>query len=417
MTALTDTSDFADRTRMTAGEVPFAVEELFFSRTDTRGVILNGNEVFCRVSGFDADEIIGAPHKIVRHPDMPKAVFQLVWDRIRAGKPVGAYIKNRAKDGRYYWVYAVVSPIEGGYVSIRLKPSAKLLRVAQTLYAAQRRRETEDGIGAEQSLAELRMALAREGHASYATFEAEALALEMKQRCAEIGQAADSRMDRFLAMSRAIQQVGAETEEMMKAFEAIRTIPLNMRILASRLENAGGPISAISVNYGSMSDEMAAWVKTFIHGDDSAFSRIRDAIVSGLFCNGISQLSSEMIRFFKEEVDGDTGEETTGELEMLSDLCDHAIDRSKVELKKTELEAGRLSRSVLDMKRYITGLSSTRMMCKIESATLSKSGETLVGIVDQLDASQDGIEERLAKISELNHQVQAHTAMLRASSA
>lgn len=83
-------------------------------------------------------------------------------------------------------------------------------------------------------------------------------------------------------------------------------------------------------------------------------------------------------------------------------------------LKVVESEATRLGRSVLDMKRYVTGLSSTRMMCKIESAALNGSGDSLSGIVDQLDAGQDEIEARLARIVELNTIIQSNTAMLRA---
>lgn len=92
-------------------EVPFTFEELFFSRTNWRGVILAGNSVFQRVSLYSWDELIQKPHNVIRHPDMPKGVFWLLWDTIKKGEPVGAYVKNRAKDGRYYWVFAIVTPI------------------------------------------------------------------------------------------------------------------------------------------------------------------------------------------------------------------------------------------------------------------------------------------------------------------
>ncbi|KAA9006961.1 PAS domain-containing protein [Histidinibacterium aquaticum] len=402
-----------DRPRLGIEEVPFGIDELFFSRTDERGVIQAGNTVFVRVSGFPEDELIGAPHKLVRHPDMPRAVFQFAWDRLKAGEPVAAYVKNRSKDGRHYWVFAVMTPVEGGYLSVRLKPSSPTLARIEKIYAAQRQRETADGIGPEQSRDELLAAIRDAGFSGYDSFEAESLAAELIARSAELRRPKDLRLERFLSMSRAIHEVEMESEAMMTAFEAIRTIPLNMRILASRLEAAGGPISAISVNYGSMSDEMSAWVRTFIHGQDSAFSRIRDAIVSGLFHYAIAGLMSEMQQSYLAEVEAVAQEGDGSRRRLLADQSRAYQLRSSDELKRTGYEAARLSRSVLDMKRYITGLSSTRMMCKIESATLSKSGETLVGIVDQLDASQDGIEERLARISELNSHVQASTALLR----
>ncbi len=124
-------------------EVPFRIEELFFSRTDARGRILSGNDVFQRVSQYSWEEMTDRPHNIVRHPDMPRAVFFLLWERIRAGLPVGAYVKNRSKDGRHYWVYAVVTPVEDGYLSVRLKPTSALFAAASGLYAAIRAQENE----------------------------------------------------------------------------------------------------------------------------------------------------------------------------------------------------------------------------------------------------------------------------------
>ena len=83
---------FVDRrieTRPSSGEAPFKLNEVFFSRTDKRGVIEAGNYIFRRVADYDWPELIGAPHKVIRHPDMPRAVFQLLWDTIKGGGTVG----------------------------------------------------------------------------------------------------------------------------------------------------------------------------------------------------------------------------------------------------------------------------------------------------------------------------------------
>ena len=77
----------------------FKVSEAFFSTTDTRGVIQAGNRVFSRISGYTEAELIGKPHNIIRHPDVPRAVFKLLWDTLEAGQPICAYVKNMAKDG------------------------------------------------------------------------------------------------------------------------------------------------------------------------------------------------------------------------------------------------------------------------------------------------------------------------------
>lgn len=115
-------------------ERPFAVQEIFFTTTDRKGVIRSGNRVFTRVSGYTEAELVGAPHNIVRHPDMPRVVFQLLWSEIGAGRPIAAYVKNMASDGSYYWVLATAMPVGDGYLSVRLKPTSPLLATVAPLY-------------------------------------------------------------------------------------------------------------------------------------------------------------------------------------------------------------------------------------------------------------------------------------------
>ncbi len=119
---------------------PFELDELFFSITNPKGIVLTGNDVFQRVSKFERDELIDKPHNTIRHPDMPRAIFKAVWDTIKSGKPFVGYVKNMAKDGSYYWVLAAIYPVmdkEGKiekYISIRLKPSSKIFDIIPNLY-------------------------------------------------------------------------------------------------------------------------------------------------------------------------------------------------------------------------------------------------------------------------------------------
>lgn len=406
-----------DSHKLIPGEVPFDVADMFFSRTDDRGIIQSGNAVFRRISGYEWDALHGAPHKIVRHPDTPKAVFHLMWAALQSGKAFGAYIKNQSKDGRFYWVYAVASPVEGGYMSLRIKPTSALHQKIIPLYEDIAAAEA-GGLQAQESAALLLSRLEEMGFASYPVFGSISLSTEMQERAKRTEKPLESWQNRFQSMANAILQIQQETDEMLGAFRQIRTVPMNMRILASRLENAGGPISAISVNYGAMLDEMTKWVQAFSRGTDSPFARIRDSILTGQFLACVSLLQVDMTQTLLRQ---DTGAAQPHGMDMAEDAArmraqskDYRI-RATQALKVVELEAGNLARSVLDMKRYVTGLSSTRMMCKIESATLDQSGEALAGIVDQLDFCQTAIETRLARISELNGLIQSNTAMLRAT--
>lgn len=109
-------------------EVPFPEGRLIVSRTDLSGIITHANDAFVEMSGYMREELIGAPHHILRHPDMPKLAFKGLWDDVAAGKKWHGYVKNLRKDGAYYWVYATAVPnirngVIVGYTSVRRKPS------------------------------------------------------------------------------------------------------------------------------------------------------------------------------------------------------------------------------------------------------------------------------------------------------
>jgi hypothetical protein len=110
-------------------------EDLFFSTTTRAGRIRFGNSVFVRMSAYSVDELTGAPHNIVRHPDMPAAVFKAMWDRLLSGKPMAGYVLNLAKDHKYYWVFATITPLGDGFLSVRMAPTVHhLMDPARELY-------------------------------------------------------------------------------------------------------------------------------------------------------------------------------------------------------------------------------------------------------------------------------------------
>ena len=87
-------------------EILFSKKKFIVSKTDTQGNILFINKNFCEISGYDERELIGSPHNVLRHPDMPRAIFFLVWNSLLSGREVSGVVKNLAKSGKYYWVIA-----------------------------------------------------------------------------------------------------------------------------------------------------------------------------------------------------------------------------------------------------------------------------------------------------------------------
>lgn len=124
----------------TGRERTFGEEEIIVSKTDTSGRITYANDVFLRIAGYTEAEVIGQPHSLIRHPDMPRCVFQLLWSTIASGKEIFAYVVNMAKNGDHYWVLAHVTPTFDGAGSIvgfhsnRRTPERAALAAIEPLY-------------------------------------------------------------------------------------------------------------------------------------------------------------------------------------------------------------------------------------------------------------------------------------------
>ena len=120
-------------------EVKLSKDILIVSETDAKGIIKYANDDFCKIAGYTREELIGQPHNLVRHSDMPKAAFKDLWDTVQAGNIWKGIVKNKTKNGGYYWVNATAYPSktpngELRYISVRVKPTQKEIENAISLY-------------------------------------------------------------------------------------------------------------------------------------------------------------------------------------------------------------------------------------------------------------------------------------------
>ncbi len=132
--------------------------DFIVSKTDPKGIITYGNPIFIEFSGYTEEELIGTQHNIIRHPDMPRAAYKLLWDTIGGGNEFFAYVKNMSKDGGFYWVFTHVTPDFDsagkivGYTSVRRCPKrdaiAKIEPVYRQMHEAERAAGARDAIGA-----------------------------------------------------------------------------------------------------------------------------------------------------------------------------------------------------------------------------------------------------------------------------
>lgn len=124
---------------VTNREIPFPKERYLVSKTDLKGQITFANDEFVKVSGFTQEELLGKSHNIVRHPDMPSWAFEDLWNTVKQGNPWRGLVKNRTKNGDYYWVEAFVVPVKQngvitGYMSVRSEPDREQIAAADALY-------------------------------------------------------------------------------------------------------------------------------------------------------------------------------------------------------------------------------------------------------------------------------------------
>jgi aerotaxis receptor len=127
-------------------ELPYPEGRLIVSRTDPQGLITHANAAFIEISGYASEELIGQPHHILRHPDMPATAFAALWHTVQRGQAWHGYLKNRCKDGSHYWVYAsVIANVRNGklvgYTSVRRMPSRRKVAECEALYRPMREQE------------------------------------------------------------------------------------------------------------------------------------------------------------------------------------------------------------------------------------------------------------------------------------
>ena len=132
-------------------EIIMRPDDFIVSKTNPKGIITYGNQIFIEYSGYDYSELLGQAHNIIRHPDMPKSVFDLMWRHLQEGKEFFGYVKNLSKNGSHYWTFANVTPSYDekskllGYFSVRRKPRQEAVNTMDSIYKELLATETKVG--------------------------------------------------------------------------------------------------------------------------------------------------------------------------------------------------------------------------------------------------------------------------------
>lgn len=390
-----------------SGEEPFAVDQIIFSRTDKRGVIASGNDVLRRLSGYGWDRLIGAPHRILRHPDTPKVVFWLLWQGIQQDKPMVAYVKNRSAKGGWYWVLSVIVPCEGGYFSARIKPTGPMLDKMKRLYAELIAAEQTRSLTHEACEALLLERLAELGFRSYHDFMCRALEQEVSARNTALGRSNAAQARSLATITANLTATEEKQKVLLLEFDELQSIPTNMRIIASRLEPSGGPISAISDNYKFASTEISRRLEAFAGNDSNLCQAMSTITADALFLTGIAQLLAELPRQFAKEDHSQTPIDFLREQAVLAEVEFNFRTQSRASVIKAEQVSGELNLASGEIRRMMLGLDTIRVMGRVESGRLGASGVGLSSTIDQLDLRHAAISEHLQALMDLSASIKS----------
>lgn len=375
--------------------------ELFFSTTDARGVIEKANEVFVRLSGHPWSELVGAPHNIIRHDEMPGGAFRLMWQTLQAGDPFCAYVVNRAASGDEYRVFATITPLGDGYLSVRSKPCADTFaNAAWHLYHPARQAERDARAAgssaidaATTGLDHLAQGLAGAGFATYTDFMHAALPAEVEARSSMVPRLQSRFGDGPLyGLFREVQRVNTQLtswrDEMRRLASLVTALRAGVEDLRAATHSSGELVEQV-VAEGHSGPAMlavnvwASMVPEIEAAQHEVFDEVKDLAASCAetrFHLALAQLHNDTTAQFVVElldwVEGISGDEPQGSgVAAIADLT-RALDEG------LRHAAARATRNAELASQVATSLDAVRELLGVPQSLLA-------GWQDQMGGRED----------------------------
>jgi|GEM_PF-5525761 len=373
-------------------------------RTDAAGLIRYASPDLLRISRFVAEDLVGRAEGILLDPAMPAGLQWHMRRVLQAGLPAGAYMRNLTRDERCHWVFALTAPLAEGAITIQMRPLGPQLDKVRAVYAKMRAAEDE-GMAAEEAAALMAAELGAQG-AGLSGFLADALASEVRaRRTLRLAQEL-SLLDSLDLLRAAASSFAEEQSGLLETFRALYLVPTNMRILASRLEPAGGPISAIADSYKRASTQITSALDEMMGVGETSVLRVQEGTedaITGIACAILLQQAREQLA--REVPCG--GPDELGALATAE-----AASRARV-----RDAAGRMAQAVRNiskdgqtLQRLMAGLDQIRILGQVESGRHRDRDGSLGSIMAQLGNFHASIHVHLNAMIDLGSRMRAGAA-------
>lgn len=387
----------------------FDFDELFFSRTNTKGIIESGNSVFQKVSKYEWEEILKKPHNIIRHQTMPKGVFYLLWDTILAGKPVGAYVINQAKDHSYYWVFALVTPIQDGFLSIRLKPSSPIFELVKTKYVDLLGLESSKKLSPKESAEILLTVIKSLNFQNYKHFMTEALTQELECRQLKMNLPPLKVLGQLREVIKLSTQIQSKCGNIFTAYSKNSFVPLNLEVQSARIGKEAAPIAIISSQYNDIAKQIKEQVSKIMQAGILVQEKVSDCQFD--VCNTI--LQNEMYSFFMKEQNSSPVEKNV-EMSHLKTASMNGVVKAKLSLNEVDADFQSFKSIYAEVRKLTSALDIISISGKIEAAKIKQSSGELLGLLNDLVSFKTSLKNALKEIDTLGGDLMFQTQEIRA---
>ncbi len=381
--------DGAQAFATTAADVPIA-DRLFYTRVDSAARIVRSNAATLELLRTTADALTGTLHQDRHHPAMPRAVLHHLLSQLQAGRLTTAYIARRDADDALSYVVTMMAPCPGGFLVMGFHPRLAMLERVKQVYAQVCQIEAQPEHDPAQAVASLEAGLVGDDFHNIDEYSVGMFARELEEWSLARGRP-------YLAPTRALKrifsavvQIEVHIDAISAVFERTSQVPDNMRLQANILEGQNGPISVVSDNHRLLTHQMR---RVLTQLNDLSKHGVRDVAATGLHA-AAAQLYREVL---VQDSDG-TAPEHAEEIALLqaeSRRLDTAVAHR---LREITGSAQRLSQICKDLRRQLTGLEMSRMMCEIERSKLNRPAEGLSSIVQALGTAQSHLDTEVTGI-------------------